>query len=58
MDEFKKAGEIEIGPGGRKCNCCQPALSQGKVDKSFNGRARTRLKNQTREIIKEETSDE
>jgi hypothetical protein len=56
MDEFKQAGEKEQCVGGRKCQHCNPGHGKnGIVDKSFNRRARARVKSDTIKIIKDES---
>ena len=54
MDEFKKCGEVEQCVGGRKCPHCNPGHDKNGRDKSFNRRARARLKVKTKEIVDSE----
>jgi len=46
MDNFKKALNHKVGPGGLKCYCCnnKTRKGHGKVDKAASGQARARIK--------------
>jgi hypothetical protein len=57
-DEFKRATQKEVGPGGMKCACCAPA--PGKERKELKRRARRRMKQKFNSTIKKvvDTTDE
>lgn len=57
MDDFKRFRRKTIGFGGIKCPCCniyRTFGNHGKQKPGLNKLIRSRLKNDLREIIKEE----
>lgn len=60
MDSMKSEMMKEIGPGGFKCSCCNDAHNHSnhptaRIEKAkARRRARSRIKNETKNIIKDE----